>query len=565
MKKFRTVLCILLALVMVLALAACGSKTAPSEDGRKPAPGTNQPTGTTNTPSTGNNTETPSTGTNTTPVSTDPERGKTIRVGENELGRFLAGIAPSEDHSACDLLWDSTFKIDPITKQPYSDIFEDWYWEDDHVFVEKLYPNIYFSSGNHATAEDVLFSYTSHEERGSNYMNNSYVNWDKTEIRDDYTLAFYVDQKSEFLERRNMYLLDKKWAESLPDGWADLAWYQPSSSGPYECTEYVHGDYLVLEKRDSYWKRDINDYYVDKFIFKAYSDQSTMYMDLELGNLDLCEVSSADYSRFLKSGNEGRPFNCILIPSGTVYYINYAWLDNPIWKDENVRMAFAHGIDLESLGILMNNDCYMPANSLIPDTAPYYVDVGHYEYDPDLAKEYLAKAGYGPGDLHLKMTLMDTQVYKSFGQGIAYYLGEMGVDIDIDYADISASIANWIVPGNNDLGMMYSISGSDSQRIQDSIQQAGDRGGVAWTFVDDDHFQELYDTIRFNWDDPATVEKAAKELQQYNFDHAMILPIACCTGNMGYNTDVFTEQQVRDYLFSAKPWRLNELSLKGFD
>ena len=574
MKNLRAVLCMLLALVMILGMAACGSKTT-NEDARKPSDGTSGSaapsssssssgsSGSSSTPSSGSS-STPSSGSSEpAPVSSDPDRGKVIRIGVDNLGRFLAGIAPSENQSACDIMFDTSFKINPTTKQIESDYFKEWYWEDDNHFVCKMYDNIYFSTGNHATSEDVLYSYYSHIERGSNYLNDTYIDWDKTELRDDYTICFYCDVKNRGISRMPIYLLDKKWSESLPDGWADEAWYYPETSGPYKCVEYAYDDYMVLQLRDSYWKRDISEYHVQEYRFKAYKDESTMYMDLELGNIDLCGVASADYSRFLKTGNGGAPFNVILKSSGVCAYINFAWLDNPIWQNEDLRMAFAYGIDLEALGMLMYNDTYMAANSVVPNEAPYYEDVGHREYNPELAKEYLKKAGYGPGDLTLKMTLMDTAVYHAFGEGFAYYMDEMGVNLEMNFADISASIANWIVPGNNDLGMLFSISGSDTMAVTDSIQQAGQRGGVAWTFVDDEEFQRLYDIIRYQWEDEVAVEKASREIQHYIFDHAMILPICATTVILGYNTDVLTEEQVRGFLYNTTLYKLGHASLEA--
>ena len=568
MKKFTSVLCIILALVMILALTACGGGKTTEED-RKPYIATSQPDGTksdSGSSSSSGSSEMFKSDVTPAPAEAPKDEPLIIRFGENELGRFLAGIAPSEDHSACDVVFDSTFNTNPITKQTYSDIYESWEWIDDYHFKVKMFENIYSSSGNHLTIEDVLFSYTSHEERGSNYLNNTYIVWEGTTTPDDYTLIFEVTQKTERLQRLNLYLLDKKWAESLPDGWSDEAWYYPETSGPYKCEEYVHGDYMRLVKRDTYWKRDMSEYKVDEYIFKAYKDEATMYMDIELGNIDVASISATDYSRYLKTGNGGNPYDVVLLSTGTCYYITYAWLDNPIWKNDEIREAFACGIDLDSLGILVNGDCHMFTHSVCPPDSPYYLDPGEHVYDPDHAKELMQKNGYGPNNkLPLKMTLMDTQVYKSFGQGIAYYLDEMYVDIDIKYADISASIANWIVPGNNDLGMMYSISGSDTMKPNDTIQQAGDRGGVAWTFVDDDEFQVMYDTIRYNWEDEDLVMKTCKEMQQYIFDNNLILPFSCCTAQMAYNTNKLTEAQIRGWLYSSKPWRINEFSLHGWE
>ena len=50
MKKFKSLLCILLALVMVIALVGCGKTNAPAADPGKPADSGKTPSGTTTLP-----------------------------------------------------------------------------------------------------------------------------------------------------------------------------------------------------------------------------------------------------------------------------------------------------------------------------------------------------------------------------------------------------------------------------------------------------------------------------------------------------------------------------------
>ena len=545
MKKVKIVFSILLGLAMAFSMFACGTDSSTTG----PSAGTSASTA-----------ETPTSAAPEGSASTSSDDGITVRIGvTGYLGRFLAGIAPSECHSACDAVFDTIFKTDAITRETKSDVLQDWYWESDNVFIMEMYDNIYFSNGDKATADDLLFSYVSHKERGSNYLNNMFIDWDKTAVRDDLTVAFYVTQKNHSMDIMSIYLIDKSWSEQV--GWDSEEWYYPVSSGPYMCVDYAYDDHITLQLRENYWARDISDYYVKEYDIKYYADVSTMYMDLELGNIDFCEVGSADYSRFLKSGDEEEGFNVILKSNGVVQYFNLAYLDNPIWENENLRMAVAYGINWPELGQLMNGDMYSPANSVTPSSSSVYVDVGTREYDPDKAIEYLRKAGYAEGQLTLKAFLMDTPIYKAFGQGVTYYLDKIGINTSVDYGDVSTAIANWIVPGNNDFGLLYSIGGSSTVAVQDSIQQAGEKTGVSWTYVDDDQFQKYYGVFLYQWEDKDLVKQTAKDIQQYIYDNALILPIAESVSTIGYRTDLMTEDQINTYLFTIGQYQLSTLGL----
>ncbi len=163
MKKF---LALFLALVMVFALCACGSKTeAPKTDAPKTdapaadAPKTDAPK--TDAPKTdAPKTDAPKTD---TPAATTSSAPEVIRIGAaGSLGRFLAGISPSESWIACDGVFDTVFRYDPVKKETFSDILESWEWTDDNTFVMKMKDCVYFSNGENATGEDLLFSYENH-------------------------------------------------------------------------------------------------------------------------------------------------------------------------------------------------------------------------------------------------------------------------------------------------------------------------------------------------------------------------------------------------------------------
>jgi ABC-type oligopeptide transport system substrate-binding subunit len=61
--------------------------------------------------------------------------------------------------------------------------------------------------------------------------------WDQCKVRDEYTVEMKFEKPYRVFENQLIYLLSKKFAESLPEGWKDMGWYKPVGSGPYKVDE----------------------------------------------------------------------------------------------------------------------------------------------------------------------------------------------------------------------------------------------------------------------------------------------------------------------------------------
>jgi len=537
MKNAKAILCILLALAMVFSLGACANS---SKD---------------NSPASSSNVGSPD-------ASLEPETSvkapESITIGRTGgLGRFLAGIAPIENQTACDAVFDSVFRTDPKTKQVFSDILESWEWTDDTTFVMKMKQNVVFSNGDPATADDLVFSYANHKERGSNYLNAFGLILDQCVATDKYTATFKFERPYNMFTSMIIYLVDKKW--SLEVGWDSQEWYNPVGSGPYKCTEYVSDDHLTLVARDDYWNKDAGPIAVKQFIIKNYPDSATMFMDLETGNIDFCEVQSTDYSRFLTDGGEG--FSCALVPLGCNLFFHFGFLNNPIWKDQKVREAIACGINWEELGKVTLGDMYISAKSLVPESSPEFLNTGVPKFDQEKAKQLLAEAGYSAGDLKLKTFTMQANLYKNSCESFQFYAQQIGIDVTIEYGDVSTAIAKWVDPaGGIDFGIFYVPQSNPGGSLRIGLWNANELHGVTWAYIDDDEFQKAFTDVVYTTDKDLSL-KSAKECQQLSFDRTLMVPIAEMTAAIGYRTDVFNEQLAKDYFVTNGNYQIGRLGL----
>ena len=537
----KKVISVVLILVFLFSLCACTN----SSSGDSPATPSGDSTATASDPA-------------SSASESSVQAPESITIGvSGELGRFLAGIAPAESMTGCDAVFDSIFRTDPETKQIFSDILESWEWTDDTTFVMKMKQNVMFSNGDNATAEDLIFSYSNHPERGSNYLNNFGILFDQCVATDEYTATFKLEKPYGAFTDTIIYLVDKSWCEEV--GWDSQEWYNPVGSGPYKCTDYVADDHMTLQARDDYWNEDAGPIAVKEWIIKNYPDPSTMFMDLEVGTIQMCEVQSADYSRFVKDGGDG--INCLLMPTGVNVYFMYGYKNNPIWEDQKLREAIACGVNWEEMGKLALGDMYVPAKSLAPEKSPEFINAGVPEFDQEKAKQLLTEAGYSAGELKLQTFMMDTPLYKNFCESFQFYAQEIGIDVSIEYGDISTAIAKWVDPaGGIDFGWNYYLPGSPSYSLYLSLWTAADENGITWCYVDDDEFQALYENLVYSTDQALQLS-SAQELQQIAFDRTLLVPVAENALSVGYRTDVLSEAQVSNYFSGSGNYQISRLGL----
>jgi peptide/nickel transport system substrate-binding protein len=532
MKRIPT---IILAFALVLALFACGEKTVDPGAASTPTPGANDP------------------------AASDPGAATgellSVNIGVTDfLGGFIAGSTPNASFVGCDAVFDTIFYTDPETKLPVSNILADWEFTDDLTLKLTLKEGIYFSNGEEAKAEDLLFSYVNHYDRKSTIANSmGPLDTVNSKTVGEYTVELKLEQPFRSIVGVPCYLIDESWALSV--GWDSPEWYKPVGSGPYYCAEYVSDDHMTLKLRDDYWDKDAV-FTVGEWVIKYYPDPSTMDMDLELGNISICAVQSTDYNRYITEGTAG--IECTLVDMGVVHFFSLGNGNNDYFNDSAVRQAIAHGVNWEELGKLGVEEQYVEANSLIPKVSPFYYDPGHYEYDPELAKQILTDAGYAPDEVSFHVYAIDAPLFKNWCEGMQYYCGQIGIKVDLEFGDVLSAVTKWNEPGGSDVGFMANINGSISFDPYATLSIFMSPTGATWAYQHNDVFQTLANEAVFTSDEVLQKQKY-KELQEYVFKEAIIFPICESVAVVGYRTEVFTAEQIRLNVFTNNYYNLTNL------
>ncbi len=169
----------------------------------------------------------------------------------------------------------------------------------------------------------------------------------------------------------------------------------PLSAGPYRLKEWVPGERLVLEARDDYFDGRP---YIDQVVYRIIPDLATMFMEVKAGNLDTMGLTPQQYLYQTKGPMWDENYHKFKYLAFSYTYLGYN-LKNPMFSDVRVRQAFAHAIDKEEIvkGVLLGLG--MPTiGPFKPGTWVYNDGIKDYEFNPQMAKEMLAQAGWKDTD-----------------------------------------------------------------------------------------------------------------------------------------------------------------------
>ena len=164
----------------------------------------------------------------------------------------------------------------------------------------------------------------------------------------------------------------------------------PAGTGPFKFDSWEPGEQLQLSTYEDYWGEQGQ---VETVIFRMISDPQARTQALQAGTVDGFDlVSPADIPALEDEG--------FMIVPRDPFTILYLGLNHEVEElsDPLVREAIHHAIDKQALIDQTLPEGTQLATQFIPDVVDgYNEDVTTYEYDPELAKELLAEAGYPDG------------------------------------------------------------------------------------------------------------------------------------------------------------------------
>lgn len=347
-------------------------------------------------------------------------------------------------------------------------------WEFDEAtctYTFHLEENVKWHDGEPFTAEDVKFTIEAimDPENGSENAPN-YEDVKAITVLDDYTVAFQLNAPNvAFLDYMTMGILPKHLLEGQ-DFQSSEFFRKPIGTGPYKLDSWDEGQAIVLTKYDDYFKGAAN---IDKIIFKIVPDDNAKAMQMQSGELNLAHLTPKDSEKFVNQ--DGYTVYNMKTADYRGIMFNF---QNPYWtENKDIIPAVCYGLDRQAIldtvvlghGIL----AYGPLQRNVYNNE----NVEQYTYNPEKSKQILEDAGCTMGangfyerngkeiGFVISVSAGD-QVRIDMAQAAAQQLREIGINCTVevpekvDWAGQMAFLIGWGSPFDAD-DHTYKVFGTD--------------------------------------------------------------------------------------------------------
>lgn len=374
---------LLILVVLVFVLAACGTAAVPQEVE-----------------------EQQSSEASAEAATGDAKQGGTVIVGHRqEPDRFwfpITGLTLSRENAM--LMNHTLIGVDdeleyfPILLEEVPTLENGGVSEDGLTWTLHLRDDVKWHDGEPFTSEDIKFTWEAIMMEGTDVRNRK--GWDSIEsvdTPDDQTVIFNFSEldapfhmRLSQVEMLPEHILGEVPAEEL----TAHEWFRaPVGTGPFKFVEWVPGSHIIYERNDDYFIE--GQPYLDQVIFKVVPDANTLLNQLETGDVDIVLRIQDDQVEIADAISDAET---LTVQSLTPWLI---WLNvnHPVLSDVRTRQALAHALDRE----FINKEIYQghsePAHGPIsPQLWAYNPDIPKFPFDPEKAKTLLEEAGWQDED-----------------------------------------------------------------------------------------------------------------------------------------------------------------------
>jgi peptide/nickel transport system substrate-binding protein len=388
--------------------------------------------------------------------------------------------------------------------------------EDATVFTFTLREGVKFHNGETMDADDWIASWQAASEDANVYA-YLYQKVQSVVALDDMTVEMTLADSDALFGRELSEWAILPASQYETDGLAGIEAH-PIGTGPFAFVSWDRGDRIVLEAFEDYWDEGLP--LVDRLVFRPIPDSSTRLAAVQTGEVHIAQRFNAEEAATLG----GAPnVEVVTYPVDRVYYIAFNNLTTGIGtplESADVRLAMNHAVDRRAIVDSLFDGQAALATGLVATSSLGFDDsLEPYPYDPELAVQLLADAGY-PDGFEIGFAC-PTGAYTNFEevcQAVAGYLEAVGITLDGGEIQFMESGQYWDLESQKQLPPLFgdSWSSTSSESLERLEGALGGEGAdySAWT---DDTILALLSEIKTTIDED---ERAAvySELHQYTYD-----------------------------------------------
>lgn len=191
-------------------------------------------------------------------------------------------------------------------------------------------------------------------------------------------------------------------------------------TGPFYIETIKEGEIILMKRHPNYWAKDENGNalpYLDGIKWTFIKEKKSEILEFKRGNLDLIyrvpvEIFPEVMGKLEDARKRKADFAIESSPLLSTFYIGFNVQVNPVFKNKDVRLAFNYAIDRDKIAnFTIQGEGSAAKYGMVPyyeifEKEGYdYKSVGGFNYDPQKAKDLLAKAGYPNGKGFPSITL----------------------------------------------------------------------------------------------------------------------------------------------------------------
>ncbi len=520
---------LLLAVLMVLSLAACGKTPA-------------EPT---QTPSTQPSTETPTT------EATEP--APTYAIDTLTVGTTAAIETAVFGEYNFDMLASGVSELPLVyqdTKGEYHPLLATYATEDATIWTYTIQDGMTWSDGAPVTAEDILFTLQYDQANGSaNFEAQTGEDGKVTEAKyTGYTLS--DDKMSISLTLASPNVREQSNMTSfrvMPKHVYEGKDTVTEAEGRITCGPYVLESF---NKEAGTITFAVNEYYpqkpnVEKIVYQLFGNEDTMYLALQQGDIDMVWAYSAGvagtYQDVLSTDTNVSLVNVAAANAPAVLAFNNA---KGLFSDENLRQAVSYALNYEEFKTYFGSAyAEIPNRGFVPSTTVGYTDTEKLTTDTAKADEYMKAAGYteknadgfyvnadGAAAAFTLTVNAAKETHVGYAEMIKTQLEAFGIQVNLDAVDkdaYNAKTSNKF--SENNITMEAAIYGYTAAGM-------GMGNGLGSIYVDGNHavqggcqvFDEAFSSILDELKAAKTIEEyytGAAKLQEYYAAHMPLIAL----------------------------------------
>ena len=520
---------LLLAVLMVLSLAACGKTPA-------------EPT---QTPSTQPSTE------NSTTEATEP--APTYAIDTLTVGTTASIETAVFGEYNFDMLASGVSELPLVyqdTKGEYHPLLATYATEDAATWTYTIQDGMTWSDGAPVTAEDILFTLQYDQANGSaNFEAQTGEDGKVTEAKyTGYTLSDDKMSISLTLASPNVRELSNMTSfRIMPKHVYEDKDTVTEAEGRITCGPYVLESF---NKEAGTITFAVNEYYpqkpnVEKIVYQLFGNEDTMYLALQQGDIDMVWAYSAGvagtYQDVLSTDTNVSLVNVAAANAPAVLAFNNA---KGLFSDENLRQAVSYALNYEEFKTYFGSAyAEIPNRGFVPSTTVGYTDTEKLTTDTAKADEYMKAAGYteknadgfyvnadGAAAAFTLTVNAAKETHVGYAEMIKTQLEAFGIQVNLDAVDkdaYNAKTSNKF--SENNITMEAAIYGYTAAGM-------GMGNGLGSIYVDGNHavqggcqvFDEAFSSILDELKAAKTIEEyytGAAKLQDYYAAHMPLIAL----------------------------------------